>query len=369
MKKFLIYTFLLIAILSPECVFALDQKFYSTISFSIDELEEDKVRLYRTPYKIKGEFTKGILQNTSINDLTTNELETRIYNKYERVSVRPLSTIDIGYYWFNNTSQEIDIETIRIPLSRQITYRGDMTEMMYDIGFEEGKTCTDSICKGGKYLDVDGIGLVSPQTANGVVIETLTVQLPIEITEYQIEYMSEYTSKVTFTIKSNVSEYLDNVLINYSGSVDFSIDFESYQEFTVSVYKQCDLVGDEVNCGTMRIKDPNTKTRCMVYGSPWSEYTNPDSITVFNKVGEEWISGSRVQPDVESFCIQRLPYIYITEDMIGYIEIEEPEITDKEYWKDLLNINILPITSYRLKIFDKLLGLIKPDIVDNLKVL
>jgi len=369
MKKYLLLICLLFLINAPNIVLALDNKFYSTISFSIAELEEEKVITYRSPYGINGEYTNDILLNTNISDLTTNELETRIYNKYERVSVRPLSKIDIGYYWFNNTGEDIDIETIRIPMSRQIVDRGDMTNLVYDIGFEEGITYSGSIYKGGKYLDVDGIGLVSPQSSNSVVLDTLTVKLPIEITDYQIEYMSEYTSKVNLTIQSNVREYLKNVLLNYSGNVDIPIELEAYGELKVIVYKQCELVGNEVNCGPMRIKDPNTKTHCMIYGDPWSGYNNSDSITVFNKVQEEWISGSRVQPDFESFCIQRLPYTYITEDMIGYIEIEEPEITGEEYWEGLLNIDVLPITSYRSNIFDKFLGLIKPNIVDNLKVL
>ncbi|MDD3474490.1 MAG: hypothetical protein PHP08_01130 [Candidatus Dojkabacteria bacterium] len=367
MKKIFVIIFFVLNIFLPQVAYALEDKFYSTISFSIDEVEDDKVKLYRTPYEIRGEYTDDILFNTAINDLTTNELETRIYNKYERVTVRPLSTVDVGYYWYNNTSEELDIESIRIPLSRQITYRGDLTEILSDIGFEDGVIYTDSLNKGGKYLEVDGVGLISSQSSGSVVIETLTVKLPVEITDYEIEYMSEYTSKVTFTVRSTVSQYLNDVLINYSGSVDIRMDFESYEEFTVSVYKQCDLVGNEVNCGPMRIKNPNIKMVCGIYGSPWSGYINPDSITVFNKIGDDWIVGSRAQPDVESFCITRLPYIYTTEDMIGYIDL--PEITDEEYWSDLLDIEILPITSYQDNIFSRFIGLIKPNIVDNLKVL
>ena len=375
MKKLLPFFSLLFIMCCPESIWALDSKFYSTITLSISELGEERVQLYPShgPYEIVGEYTQDILRNLTIGDLTTNEFETRIYNKYERIAVRPLSKIDIGYYWFNNTAEGIDIETIRIPMTRQVSGRGDLPDIVYDIGFQTVKTCTSSICKGGKSLDVDGVGIVSPQSVDtlstGVVLDTLTVKLPIEITEYQIEYMNEYTSKIIFKVKNNVNEYLTNVLINYTGSVDIPIDLEAYQEITVTVYKQCDLVGEEVHCGSMRIKDPNTKTHCMIYGSPWSGYNNPDSITVFNKISDEWISGSRVQPDRESFCIQRLPYIYITEDMIGYIEIEEPEITDEEYWRNLLNIDVLPITSYRFNMFDKFLGLIKPNIVDNLKVL
>jgi hypothetical protein len=366
MKKFLFISLFFI-ILIPTRIYALEEKFYSTVSFSIDEVEDNSIKRYRTPYKIRGEYTNDILFNTSIDDLTTNELETRIYNRYERATVRPLSTVDIGYYWYNNTDEELDIDRIRIPMSRQIVERGSLTEIFEDIGFGEEITCTDSLCKGGKYLEVDGVGLISSQSKGAIVIATGTVKLPIEITDYDIEYISQYTSKITFNVRSNVEQYQDDVLINYSGSLDIRLNFKSYEEFTVTVFKQCNLENTEINCGPMRIKNPNMKMICAVYGSPWSGYNNPDSISVFNKIGDSWIPGSKVQPDVESFCITRLPYIYTTDDMIGYIE--PPEITDEEYWKDLLNIDILPITAYEENSFNKFLGLIKGNIVDNLKVI
>jgi hypothetical protein len=56
--------------------------------------------------------------------------------------------------------------------------------------------------------------------------------------------------------------------------------------------------------------------------------------------------------------------------MIGYFEIEEPVVkTTEEYWKDLLAIDILPITSFESSHFDTFFGLINRNIVDNLKVI
>lgn len=367
MKKFSLLIFLLFILISPNTVYALDEKFYSTISFSINELETERVQPYRTPNKISGEYTKDIISNTSIEDLTNDDLDSRIYNKYERVTVRPLSTVDVGYYWYNNTQDELDIDTIRIPLSRQTVYRGDITEVLPDLPFKWGITYAESLKKGGNYLDVEGIGLVSPNSRGAVIIETFTVPVPIEITDYEIEYMNETMSKITFRVRSLVSQYLDNVLINYAGNIDIRINFTSYEEFTLTVYKECDLEGNKVNCGPMRIKDPNLKTACMIYGSTWSGYIHPDSITVFNNIGDSWIAGSGVQPDRGSFCITKLPYMYTTDDMIGYVD--HSEVSDDVYWKNLLDIDVLPITSYSENIFDRFLGLIKHNIVDNLKVI
>jgi hypothetical protein len=45
---------------------------------------------------------------------------------------------------------------------------------------------------------------------------------------------------------------------------------------------------------------------------------------------------------------------------------EEAEKTDEQYWQELLNIDILPITSYRLTNYERYITLLKPLIVDNL---
>jgi hypothetical protein len=107
----------------------------------------------------------------------------------------------------------------------------------------------------------------------------------------------------------------------------------------------------------------------MVYGSPWDGYVNPDSISVFNKIDDQWITGAKTQPSLESFCIQRLPYKYSTEELVVDFEPEEPEITQEEYWRDLLDIDVLPITSYKFDRLNKYLTLLKLLRVDNLKVI
>ncbi len=96
-----------------------------------------------------------------MDQLTDDGYRRRIYNKNQYIAVPPFSKIDIGYYWYNNTPDTVDVENIRIPMSRQIQDKGDATYILEDIGFEEGLTETATHYKGGKYLDVEGVGLIS----------------------------------------------------------------------------------------------------------------------------------------------------------------------------------------------------------------
>lgn len=359
--------FLSILFLTPLPVFALEEGFYSTISFSIGRVGGDGVEYKGSD--IVGEYSYEVVREKTMDHLTNDGYKRRAYNHYERVALPPFSTVDVGYYWYNNTPETVDVETIRIPLSREIQSRGDATHFLYDIGFEEGVTCTDHICKGGKYLDIEGVGLLSSDmyedAKEGIVVESLTIKLPVEITKYEIEYIDKYASKILLYVRNSTDQDLDNVWINYKGNVSKIIDLGGYQEVVLEVYKRCTLEEGSINCGTVKIIDRNTKTHCIMYGSPWGEYQTPDSITVFSKIGDKWISGAKIQPTVESFCIQRTPYSYTTEDMIAHIEPEE-EITSKEYWQGLLGIDVLPITSHRLSKFNRILTLLKPSIIDTL---
>ncbi|MFA7682910.1 MAG: hypothetical protein WCX94_02065 [Candidatus Dojkabacteria bacterium] len=313
------------------------------------------------------------MRKKNIDDLTNDEYKSRIYNQYHYIAVPPYSEIDIGYYWYNNTPDTLNIETIRIPMSRQSQNRGDITNLVYDIGFQEGPTYTSNHGKGGKYLDVEGMGLVSSDMGQnakkGIILETLTVKLPVEITQYEVEYLSEYDSRVLIHVRNATNQWLNNVWVNYKGDVSQIIDLEPYEEKVLETYKRCDLVDNELNCGTVRIIDNNTETECVLYGAPWGNYYQPDSITVFNKIGDSWFSGAQIQPEFESFCIQRTPYTYTTEEIIVKVEPEEPVVTKEQYWEQLLGINILPITSYRINNLERYLTLLKPLRIDTLKVL
>lgn len=360
---------ILFNLISP--VLALDNAFYSTISFSIRSI--GKERMTYSSSDILGEYTYDVVRKKNIGDLTSDEYKTRIYNQYHHVSLPPYSEIDIGYYWYNNTPETLNVETIRVPMSRQSQNRGDITDLVYDIGFQEGITVTSTHQKGGKFLDVEGIGLLSSDMhgnlKRGIILETLTVKLPIEITKYDIEYLGEYNSRIWIHVRNATNQQLKNVWINYKGDVSQIIDLEPYEEKVLETYKQCNLLGDELNCGTVRIIDNNTKTECTMYGTPWDNYYQPDSITVFNKIDDSWFSGAQIQPEFESFCIQRIPYTYTTEEIIVEIEPEEPVLTKEEYWENLLGIDILPITSHQISKFERYLTLLKPLIIDTLEVL
>lgn len=363
---------ILLANFCTEAVCALDEGFYSTISLSIRSIGAENIT-YKTS-QIVGEYSYNVIRNNSMDSLTNDGYKRRVYNLYERVALPPLSVVDIGYYWYNNTPNTVDVNTIRIPLSRQNQQMGDLTKLLYDSGFEVGVTCTENICRGGKYIDLEGVGLITSdmnqEAKNGIYLEQLTIKPPVLITRYEIKYYSEGMSQLKLYVQNTTEEYLKDVRINYRDASGMTVDLDSYEEKEVVVYKYCDLYENEVNCGQMKIIDNNTRTYCMAYGSHWDSYNNPDSIILFNKIGEQWMVGAQIQPTVESFCIQRIPYKYTTEDTVAYIEPEDPpSLSQEEYWKELLNIDILPITSYQFKKFNRYLSLLKPLGIDNLKVL
>ncbi len=369
--KYILSIFLLLLFFNP--VFALDKGFYSTISLSLQPIEKEG--LIYNEYDVIGQYTEDVVRENTMDFLTTDGYRQRLYNRLERVTVPPFTKVDIGYYWYNNTPESIEVEKVRIPLSREIQYRGDVTDILYDIGFQEGVTCTNDICRGGKYVEFDGPGLISSNmyqnARRGIVIGTLTVEPSVEITEYEITDFGGKYFKLKIYIQNNTDEYLKNVWINYKGSVSKIIELEAYEEKVLEdLYKECEYTDEYINCGKMKIYDNNTKAHCWVYGSSWNNYLRPDSISLFNKINNEWVLGAQTKPEVESFCIQRLPYRYWTEDMIVYKE-PPPEIETDQYWENLLDIDVLPITGieistskYKLNSFFRLL---KPFRIDNLK--
>jgi hypothetical protein len=355
-------------------VFAFEENFYSTITFTIGSVGEEGLQYDES--KLEGDNTFETITFNTIDNFLGGIYPSRAANISDKVAVPPYSTVDVGYFWFNNTQQEYVIDEIRLPISKENSHKGDLSSIIFDIGFQEGETCTPDICKYGKYLDVEGIGIVSAgmgiYPGNGVVIASYTVKPPVEITKYEVEYYDEYLSKVTLYIQNNTSEFLRDVRLNYKTIVDKILDFSPYEEIVLQLFKRCTLEENSINCGSMTIYDNNTNTECVVDGYPYINHIDRDTISQFNKIEGEWFTGLRTEERGDSFCITRIPYIYTTEDMIVYIEPEEPEepdITPIEYWRELLNIDILPITGFQVDKFQRYIRLLKPLGIDNLNIL
>jgi hypothetical protein len=359
---------LLLTLFPTKTLAVVDNAYFSTITFSIGSLPTEN--LTYSSSKVVGEYTYNLLRDKNIDFLTNDSYRRRTYNHYERVSVPPYSEVDVAYYWYNNTPDTVNVEQIRLPLSKGNPSEGDLTNILYDIGFEQGETCSATLCREGKYLDIDGVGLISSDMykdrKRGVVIETLTVLPSVEITKYEIQYSEKALSKITLYVQNRTADPLTGVWITYSGTSSVALDFQPNETRGLELYKRCDFVDGVVNCGTMRIHDWNSQEHCMGFGSSWDDYLNPDSISILNKIGDEWIVGAQTQPTLDTFCIERIPYVYTTEELIVSLEPEEPEVTQEEYWRDLLDIDILPITSYEFNKLDKYLTLLKPLRIDNL---
>mgnify|MGYP001026168611 CR=1 FL=1 len=370
-KKVIKYLILLFLISYPSKVLALEEGFYSTVSFTIGSIEKEGLEFDET--KVVGEYSSNIVRQKTIEYFTEDEYRRRVYDLADKVFVPPFARVDVGYYWYNNTPETVDIEKIRLPLTREIQAKGDLSEILEELPFIQGVTCTETLCRSGKYIEVDGVGLLSSDMnmspKKGVVIASYVVKPPVEITKYEIEYLDKYLSRVFLYIQNNTKEYLNFVRVNYKTVVDIILDFEPYEEKVLELYKRCDLEEDRINCGSMTIYNNNIKAECAIFGSPFDNYLVRDSISVLSRVGDQWVSGAQTQPKRESFCIQRIPYSYTTEDMIVYLEPEQPQQTQGEYWQELLNFDVLPITSYKINKFNRILTLLKPLGIDNLNIL
>ncbi len=370
-KKVLLLPFCILFFINPREVLALDEGFYSTISYTIGEIGIEGLQYEED--QVVGEYTASVVGSRNIEYFTEDGYKRRKHDIAERVSVPPYSTVDVGYYWYNNTSETVNVEQIRLPVSRENVMRGDLSNIVSDNGFTQGLTFAQNIYRDGKFFDVEGVGLISSDMdtspSNGVVITSFFVTPPVEITEYEINYREGSISQIYLHIKNNFGRGISNIRLNYKTVVDKILDFAPYEEKVLELYKHCTLEGGEINCGSMTIYVNNTSTQCIVYGSPFEHYLTRDSISLFNRIGDEWVVGAQTQPERESFCIQRIPYVYTTPDMIAYTEPQESELTQEEYWQELLNIPILPITSYAYDKFERLLTLLKPLGIDNLYIL
>ncbi|KUK76489.1 MAG: hypothetical protein XD93_0884 [candidate division WS6 bacterium 34_10] len=370
-RKVLLFSFCILFFLNPLKVAALDEGFYSTISYTIGDVGVEGLEYDEN--QVVGEYTSNVVDYKTLEYFTEDGYKRRKHDVAERVSVPPYSTIDVGYYWYNNTPDTVDVEQIRLPVSRENVMRGDLSNIVRDEGFEQSLTFAQNIYRDGRYFDVDGVGLISSDIGtsanNGVVITSFYVIPPVEITEYEINYNERFPSQIYLHIKNNFGRGISNIRLNYKTVVDKILDFGPYEEKVLELYKHCTLDNGEVNCGSMTIYDNNTSTQCVVYGSPFDNYLTRDSISLFNRIGDQWVVGAQTQPDRESFCIQRIPYVYTTPDMVAYREPQEPEITPEEYWQELLNIPVLPITSYEFSKLNRLLTLLKPSGIDNLYIL
>jgi len=176
-KKILLFSFCILFFLNPLKVVALDEGFYSTISYTIGEVGIEGLEYDEN--QVVGEYTSNVVDYKTLEYFTEDGYKRRKYDIAERVSVPPYSTIDVGYYWYNNTPDTVNVDQIRLPVSRENIMRGDLSNIVKDEGFEQGLTFSQNIYRDGKYFDVDGVGLISSDigtlSSSGVVITSFYV--------------------------------------------------------------------------------------------------------------------------------------------------------------------------------------------------
>ena len=209
--------------LTVSSIFALEEGFYSTISFTINKLPDKNVTYDIN--QLRGDMTQETVRKRNILDFTIGENFNRLSGINTDVSVPPFSEIGIGYYWYNNTDQIVDVEKIRVPINLKAQDVGDQSDFFGEVNIFAGKTCAGDICREGKFLEIDGLGLVSPdigqQPRNGVLIKSLEIVPTIEIYDWEIIPFEENIYKVKLYIRNNTQQVLRNMSINVDGLPSF----------------------------------------------------------------------------------------------------------------------------------------------------
>ncbi len=273
--------------------------FYSPSSVSYDE------------ESIFGMYSSEISNVYNIENLVDMDGKRRIPGELDSLRLPPRSLVDLTYFYQNIS--DVFLEKISTPLSLNNFSSGSLANVINVTGWNLDRITTKwgevSLYKDGvsKEYKVD-----RNLTANGqgnLLLGTYQVIQPLEITSWSV--VPNFDSQVvgiTVVVKNISDEYLNDIGYEHCGYL-LKRNFLPFEEFIYKYELDKNFKEDEdIDLSTIQIDDPNTRVECSVSGSRWYQYFLTDSISVFSYFNNSWFSGAYVQPQVESFCIQRLPY-------------------------------------------------------------
>lgn len=343
-------------------------EYYQATTFSISDLPSNNLNdTYSIEYdsdSVLGITTEILLQNHTISSLTSLWYMKRVLGVADRVSGPPGTSVDINYFFFNDTGHDIDISKIAIPFSRGNPNNGNLCNLIentevrsmnIDVSFD-----SRVIKKIGILKEYEGLGLITTDSMGAYHLDTLLISNPIVIDNMQFR-VNEEEINIKIEIKNISTENLSNMIYEHN---DFIFGFNLESMDIISIEYSLPYTED---LGYYKITNPNEREECAVYGSNNYNWFSPDAVTVLayrNDGG--WVNGSHLQPVGEGFCITRIPYSMIytfpmyekveDDDILkedgDELEEEKQSIKDREIVEILgvQNINnfILPKTAKRI---------------------
>ena len=347
MKKMLLFLFLFF--LSFKTVHAdryfqdgniMDNKYYDTLGFGVDTLEESKECPNCIEYNeedIVGVKTSDIVGSVNINDITTPDPVyglIRVHGLYDEVALPPYSSLDFIYWSSNMAGSSVNIPLLKVFLSRINTWEGDLTKIL-DISGEYETLPIKYIVwdsnRSGVAKTYEGPGIVADRggAVNGMKLDTVYVKSPLTFVRWEAQEIEEGVLLRVY-VKNDFDGVVYSVVYThqqYSETRHFSAGEEHMYEYIVSMNENRGL-------GYASVYVPYDATECAVRGeSMESNYTGQSAIVggMREENGQTLAYiGSRVKPYGIRFCVTRIPYtLYSGEIVLPNNNQEEQEESEE----------------------------------------
>jgi hypothetical protein len=304
---------------------------YPGIESGIEYLEDD----------VFGSSTDYVLQNYTILDMATVLNMRRIPNILDRVSGPPGTDIDLIYLYLNETGHDIEILKLAMFFSRDTSSNGDWTKVLdfktsnANWGLRDVFFSNKWLVKKGFLKEYEGLGVIERGQGGVFVLDSMTISNPIQINNVEIEE-NEGILNMKVVVGNSSNEMLENIQFEH---YDYSTEFTlyPYEEIllTYSLEKE-----EEINSSS--IHNPNSRTECIVLGSPFHFWDRSSAVTVLALRHKGWVNGAYVQPAEESFCITRIPYTF-TSDIYDYYNDDEVLDYERDYEKEEESDNMVEV--------------------------
>ncbi len=308
-------------------------QYFDTLGYGIDTLLESKKCPNCVEYDVNqvyGKKSSDILSGVDIEGLTEVDQSYGLIRKFgvhDRVALPPYSSLDF-IYWSRNIGQEdVNISSLKVFLSRQEPYMGDLRQVLYIDGVYEDflvKYKGYSFLRSGISKTYPGVGIVlsGGGVKNGMILDTVYVRPALEFLKWEAQIEDGKVLMRIYVV--NVSNQLLNNIVFKHGEYTFVRNFNPKEEY---IYEYTLEVGESTNLGYAGIYDPNIIEECAVIGQDTESNGIGDSAIVGGVRERDGVYlqyiGSRVKPWVESFCVTRIPYTLYSGEMNLKIEQEE----------------------------------------------
>lgn len=334
MKKLLIFLFLLA---SPISVFAdgfsergdnSQNSFYHTIAYTVErdsmpvssELENS---IQYMDLDVVGEDSESFANNQNIYTLTGAYHMIRSNNIGTHVAVPPLSRINVGYYYFNGSGHSVNIPKIKVTYSRGLNGNNGVSFIKNN----------SRLSRLSPFVEYAGIGEVRNGEEGKKLLDTLYVDNPLSFPTIETSEGEEGIN-IVVVIKNSSNEDLKNLQFyhrGYMATLDIAPNSEYRLNYSVTLPE---TNSSDTDLGYFTLFNPNVLRECSVFGTAYNEWFNIESVSVFSYRDDGgWAHGSYVQPDEESFCIERIPYS-MTSPRIHFEKNGEEEVVQEEIGED-----------------------------------